>query len=196
MPTIRLNPADNPGGGYTAPAPWLNLYDADAYVGPVQVLADCDDENGSPTGVSFWVDEGSINDSTFATPQSGTVAGWPGEVWVSYWILDTSNAGPMSYSLRGLPVGATYTAKIAAASANGGRNANITFTPANEGTQLYTNNGDLANPTPPITFTGTVPANGIVEFELLYTNLYAYFTGLEFTYDTGAAAPFRASLAT
>ena len=172
--------------------PWENV-DADAGTfADTLLVADLPDENDQPSGVSLYGDSGAFNSADVSSDGNNQtlLQGFPRCAWGCY--LLTGSNGTQVLSLRGLPVGASYTLYVNGEAQNTGRPTEYTVAGSNEGTGVYDQSGSFDSPNPRVEFTGVVPGSGIITIG--YTkapagSFYGYLNGIDITYDTGAGAP-------
>lgn len=142
------------------------------------------DSAGADSGVSLYFDAAFTEDTGSGLWADTSPNAWPVDLyeWAYY-----SNGTPQM-RLTGLPVGATFTLKLAGHSNNAGRDTNFTSLDAGNSPQLYDNLASTT-PTAPVSLTGTVPANGEVRFSGALVSTFWYINGFELEFVGGASGP-------
>ena len=192
MSRLRINFTAG-GGVYSVDPPWANVNPGAGTFANTLLVADLPDENNQPSGVSLYGDSGAhlVSDVSSDGNNQTLLQGFPRCAWGCF--VYTGNNGIQVISLRGLPVGASYTLYVNGEAQNTGRDTQYTVAGSNEGTGVYDQSGSFDAPNPRVEFTGVVPGSGIITIS--YTKApvgganYGYLNGIDITYDSGAATP-------
>lgn len=151
-------------------------------------FADLLDSSGASTGVSLTQNgafTGDLGASTIAT--SSPDPDFEFEFFNAYFYAGSSEIAGATFTMAGLPAGASYTLKLSGASDNDTRDTNFTATDGTPSPALY-NNVTADPPTAPVTITGTVPGNGQVTISLAIVSTFAYLNGWQIEYTAGSSA--------
>jgi hypothetical protein len=135
------------------------------------------DSTGSASGITLSNLLDYSSTVYLSAAATGDTHGWEEAVWDRVWRV--FNAGDMS-RLSGLTSGDDYTLTIAGANLTSGENTTFDAS-GSTGSALYTT-ATSAPPNSQVVITGTVPADGNVDINMVKSGSFAYCTGFVFEY--------------
>ena len=170
-------------GNWSAGTGWNNN---EASGGTGVMIADLVDSGGNSTGWSLSKDAAFSANSVTGNYASAGAGGLP-EEFFDEWFAHNVNDTPV-LTLSGLPVGATYSLKVAGHTNDAARDTTFVVTGSNEGSLLYDNDGDNL-PSDPVEFTGTVGGSGEITLTGQRSAAYWYINGFVLTVTESSFNP-------
>ena len=153
-------------GAVANPATWNEILTFSAAY--TQTLLD---DTGTDNGVSIEITTAYSGNTASSSWADNDLHDFPVNVWRSAFYAGASLG---AFDIKGLPVGASYTLKLIGNSNNATRDTDFTVAAV---TKLYDNVASTTNMTPPVEFTGTVAAGGIISVDQDIVSLFSYCNG-------------------